>query len=377
MAAVIYTPAYGRYDFGPSHPFSPVRLEMTLDLLRELGHPPATVTPPAAWREDVLTVHDEDYVMAVEALSAGERVEDALRWGLGTADTPVFPGMEEAARLLVGGTLEAARLVADGTESRVVQLGGGLHHAHPARASGFCIYNDLAVAIRHLAARDRWVAYLDLDVHHGDGVQAAFYGDDRVMTISLHESGQYLFPGSGAVHELGHGVGRGLKMNIPLEPFTEGASYLEVFDMLVPRALEWFGPHVLVVQAGADAHYQDPLADLALTTRDYEALFRRVIELADRLTDGRVIFTLGGGYSMTVAPRVWAILDLVVHDLQVPTGLPRPWVERWREQLGDRPPAGLHDPDPAFAPVPRRDEIAGHNRQVAERVLEAFSPFWF
>jgi hypothetical protein len=188
--------------------------------------------------------------------------------------------MDEAARWQVGGTLAGARLICAG-EKRVLQLGGGLHHAQRNNASGFCVYNDLAIAIHHLARHGLWVAYLDVDVHHGDGVQQILYEDKRVMTISLHESGQYLFPGTGATHELGAGLGRGLKLNVPLEPFTEGESYLEVFDRVVPAAFEQFKPAVLVVQAGADAHFDDPLADLLLTTRDYEAIFRRVLAVGD------------------------------------------------------------------------------------------------
>ena len=173
------------------------------------------------------------------------------------------------------------------------------------------------------------MAYLDIDVHHGDGVQQILYDDKRVMTISLHESGQYLFPGTGQVHELGSGLGRGLKLNLPLQPFTEGRSYLEVFDQVVPEALRHFRPGVLVVQAGADAHADDPLADLMLTTRDYEAIFRRILEAADTFTAGRVLFTLGGGYSLRATPRVWALLYPLIHDLPVAADLPAAWRTRW------------------------------------------------
>jgi acetoin utilization protein AcuC len=242
---------------------------------------------------------------------------------------------------------------------------------------GFCVYNDLAVAIKHLTASGLWVSYLDIDVHHGDGVQAIFNADDKVQTISLHESGQYLFPGTGEVHELGEGMGRGLKINLPLEPFTEGESYLEVFEKVVPRALEAFGPHVLVVQAGADAHFDDPLADLALTTQTYEKLFRRILELADSFTEGRILFTLGGGYSLHAASRVWAILYLVVNDLPVPETIPEAWSNTWANHLGGKPVATLHDPNPAYPPLERREEITHRNGTVANRLIEALIPFWF
>jgi acetoin utilization protein AcuC len=376
MAAVIYHPAYGRYSFGDRHPFSPRRTEMALDLLDALGHPVRPSEPRPATREEILGVHEDYYVRRVEALSRGEDVPDAARYGLGTPDTPAFRGMDEAARWHVGGTLDAARAIVEGDERRVVQLGGGLHHAQRNFASGFCVYNDLAIAIQWLAAKGFWVAYVDIDVHHGDGVQHILYEDRRVMTVSLHESGRFLFPGSGEVREIGTGVGRGLKLNLPLEPFTEGKSWLEVFDAVVPAALRHFRPGVIVVQAGADAHFADPLADLMLTTRDYEAIFRRILALADELTAGRVLFTLGGGYSFSAAARAWAILCLLVRGIPVPDRVPQRWAERWREAAGGELPPTLHDPELPPAAVPNREEIARKNLQTAERLLDATRPYW-
>ncbi len=377
MAELIYGASYRGYDLGPEHPFSPERQEMALDLVAALGHALRPLEPAPATRAEILTVHAEPYVAAVEALSAGEPVADAGALGLGTPDTPVFPGSDAAARALVGGTLAGARLVSEGRARRVLQFGGGLHHAHPSKASGFCVYNDLAVAIRHFTASGMWVTYLDIDVHHGDGVQAAFYTDDKVQTISLHESGQYLFPGTGAIHELGDGMGRGLKINVPLEPFTDADGYLEAFEAVVPRAIEAFGPHVLVVQAGADAHYVDPLADLALTTQAYESLYRRILALADQFTEGRVLVTLGGGYSLHSAARIWAILYLVMNDLPVPEAIPPAWAEKWASRLAGNVAAGLHDPVPPYDPLPNRDEIAGRNRLVVKRLIDALMPYWF
>ncbi|RTG95443.1 acetoin utilization protein AcuC, partial [Thermus scotoductus] len=205
---VIYRDEYRLYNFGPSHPFSPVRLEMLTSLLKALGVWREPLAPPEATREDVLSVHSERLVKRVEAASRGEGVPDLEHYGLGTGDTPVFPGMDRAARILVGGTLEGARRILAG-EKRVLQLGGGLHHAQYDRSSGFCVYNDLSVAIRHLVRSGLRVAYLDIDVHHGDGVQWIHYEEKEVLTISLHESGRYLFPGTGHVHEIGRGEGVG------------------------------------------------------------------------------------------------------------------------------------------------------------------------
>ena len=193
----------------------------------------------------------------------------------------------------------------------------------------------LAVAVRAMVDHGWRVAYLDIDLHHGDGVQNLFYDQDRVLTLSLHETGHYLYPGTGHIHELGTGAARGLSLNVPLEPFTESESYLEAFEAVVPRALEQFAPHVLVVQAGADAHFADPLGDLALTTQAFETLYRRILTLAGEHTQGRVLFTLGGGYEAQVVARVWTILYLTLMDLPIPEALPGPWLAR-RQPVGSR-----------------------------------------
>ncbi len=376
MRAVIHHPGYGRYDLGPEHPFSPVRGRMLLDLLNELGIPVEALEPRPLTVEEFLAVHSPEYVEAVEAASSGRRVENLERWGLGTADNPVVPGMAEGARHIAGGTVLGARLLTEGRAGKVLQLGGGLHHARPALASGFCLYNDLALAIHHMVEHGWHVAYLDLDVHHGDGVQEIFYSHDRVMTLSLHETGEYLFPGTGWLHELGRGMGRGLKLNLPLEPFTEGDTYREVLLEVADAALTWFRPDALVVQAGADAHHSDPLADLMLTTQDFERIYRDVIALADRTAGGRVLFTLGGGYSLTATPRIWAILYLVLNDLEIPEHIPERWRERWRRELGLELPETLHDPPDPYPPIPRRPEIVHNDRELMRRLLDSVAPIW-
>lgn len=377
MVTLIHRPEYGQYDFGPDHPFSPSRLAMLLDLLDELGVPPERVAPPSATREEILSVHDPAFVEMVEALDRGEARPGADAFGLGTPDNPVFPGMDQAARWLAGGTLHAARLLLEGGERRVLQLGGGLHHAQRARAAGFCLYNDLAVAIRAMVDQGWHVAYLDLDLHHGDGVQSLFYESDRVLTVSLHESGHYLFPGTGHLHEMGGGYARGLAVNVPLEPFTEGDGYLEAFDEVVPDILAGFPAQVLVVQAGADAHFADPLGDLALTTQTFQALYQRVLKLAERHAQGRLLVTLGGGYEAQAVARVWAILALTLFDLPVPDQLPAEWVERWRHLLGETPPTSLQDPLPAFPPIPGAEKRRRHNRDTVARLIDARARFWF
>ncbi len=377
MATLIHRPEYGQYDFGPEHPFTPSRLDLLLDLLKELGVPPGLVAGPQATREDILTIHDPAYVELIEALDRGEVRADAEAFGLGTPDNPVFPGMDRAARWLVGGTLFGARLLLAGDQRRVLQLGGGLHHAQRKRAAGFCLYNDVAIAIQAMVARGWHVAYLDLDLHHGDGVQNLFYDNDRVLTISLHETGHHLFPGTGHIHEMGGGAARGLAVNVPLEPFTEGADYLRAFEEVVPDVLAQFPAQVLVVQAGADAHFADPMGDLALATQDFQALYQRILGLASEHAQGRLLVTLGGGYEAQAATRVWAILALTLLGLPLPELLPATWIERWRQQLGAAVPSTLHDPVPPFLPIPGADQRERRNRASVARLVDSRARFWF
>lgn len=376
MVTLIHRPEYGQYDFGPEHPFTPSRLALLLELLEELGGPLDLIAAPAATREEVLSVHDPAFVAVVEALDRGEACPEAERFGLGTPDNPVFPGMDQAARWLVGGTLHGARLLMQGLR-RVLQLGGGLHHAQRDRAAGFCLYNDLAVAIQAMVDHGWRVAYLDIDLHHGDGVQNLFYASDRVLTISLHETGHYLYPGTGHIHEMGAGTARGMAVNIPLEPFTEGEAYLRAFDEVVPDVLADFRPQALLVQAGADAHFADPLGDLALTTQSFQGLFQRILTLADSHAEGRLLATLGGGYEAQAVARIWAILALTLRGQALPERLPEGWLARWKDLLGDEVPPTLHDPEPAFPPIPGADKRDRHNRETVSRLIDSRARLWF
>ncbi len=375
-ATLLYSDRYLDYDFGPEHPFSPVRQRMLLSLLDALDAPVDATDPPLATREDVRSVHTETFVEQVEAASDGIPPSRARRFGLGTQDVPVFEGMDRAARALVGGTLHGARLVASEAARRVLQLGGGLHHAQAKLASGFCVYNDLSVAIQHLRDAGFHVAYIDIDVHHGDGVQALHYSDPGVLTLSLHESGRYLFPGTGSVHEMGEGPGEGASINVPLEPFTESDSYLDVFDRVVPYALRQFHPDVIVAQCGADAHFSDPLADLLLTTQAYETLFRSLLDLADTYADGRLLLTLGGGYQPDATVRIWTLLALIAQDLDLPDALPEAWRTRWKGEGSNPLTPTLHDPPQTFE-VPRHDSVVEQNKRVSKRVLEMAAPKWY
>jgi acetoin utilization protein AcuC len=376
MVTIVYDEAYGRYSFGESHPFSPTRQEMALDLLRALGHGVNPVSPPEATREDILTVHDRSLVDAVQKASAGAARTDYFRFGLDTPDVPLFPDMDESARILCGGTLHAAHLISSDHASVVLQFGGGLHHARFAESSGFCVYNDLSIAITHFRRRGLRVAYIDIDVHHGDGVQALHYEDPDVLTISLHESGRYLYPGTGFVRELGEKDGRGYSLNVPLEPGTTDSSFIECFDLVVPHALSWFQPDVIVAQCGADAHYRDPLADLALTTHAFETVLRRIVDLADRHAGGRLLATLGGGYDADPTARIWAMLTMLLSGRDLPRELPSEYVNGWSERLGRKLTSTLHDPHGEIEHQGRAS-AERQNRLNAKRLMELAPPMWF
>ncbi len=369
MATLLFHDRYLDYDFGPNHPFSPVRQEMTIDLLDALGHPIDPVEPPIASREDVRRIHSERFVEKVEAASEGTPPSQARSYGLNTGDVPVFENMDAASRGLVGGTLHGARLIAEDDATRVLQLGGGLHHAQSERASGFCVYNDLSVAIDALRERDLRVGYVDVDVHHGDGVQVLHYEDPGVLTVSLHETGRALFPGTGSVEEIGEGAGKGTALNVPLAPHTETESYLDAFERVVPYALQRFQPDVIVAQCGADAHFNDPLADLLLTSQAYESIFRRLLALADDHAGGRLLCTLGGGYRLDAVSRIWTLLALLLQDHSLPEIVPENWRERWQSRIDDSLTPTLHDPDKSFG-VSRRTSIETQNRQTSEQAVE-------
>jgi acetoin utilization protein AcuC len=326
------------YDFGPGHPLAPVRIELTMALARELGVldlPTVSVVVPApAEAEELELVHDADYIDAVRR--AGRDGLGNGRYGLGTPDNPVFAGMHEASALVVGATLAAARAVWPGEARHAVNIAGGLHHAMRRSASGFCVYNDPAIAISWLLASGaQRVAYVDLDVHHGDGVQAAFYADPRVLTISLHEHPATLFPGTGLASEIGAGDGRGYAVNVALPAGTGDAGWLRAFDAVVPPLLRSFRPEVLVSQHGCDSHRLDPLAHLELSVDAHRRAALMVHDLAHEVADGRWLLTGGGGYELVqVVPRSWTHLLAVAAGHPVDPGQVVP--ARWRDLAADR-----------------------------------------
>ena len=377
MCKIIYHPKYSLYNLGSEHPFSPQRAQMLIELLQEWNIYKEPLLPNPVSPEALLNIHDKEYIDAVEKTSEGIKVNNIEKYNLGTADNPIVKEMAEGARYQVGGTVLGAQLLLENKAKKVITLGGGFHHAHYNSAAGFCIYNDLSAAIKEMTNQGKHVAYLDIDVHHGDGVQEMFYSDENVMTISIHESGEFLFPGSGWVHELGKGGGRSLKLNVPLEPFSEGDSYLMTLEKVVKPALSFFRPYALIVQAGADAHFSDPLADNLLTTYDYQKIFNEIINFTDTFCNGNVLFTFGGGYSPTATPRVWALLYLIVNKMEIPEFLPEDWRNKWEKILNQSIPKTLHDNLPAFEKIHRKEEILNINKDTITRLMDSVALNWF
>jgi acetoin utilization deacetylase AcuC-like enzyme len=321
------------YDFGPDRPFQAGRLAAGLSLLRAanvLGEDDLLAFEPAA-DADLELIHDRDYLEALARFSAAGPAPadpaEAVRFGL-VGDNRPFPGMDAAARLVAGATIAAVDAVAAGDLGHAFAPVAGLHHAQRRRAVGFCLVNDVAVAIaRCTRAWPLRVLYVDLDAHHGDGVQAAFYDDPRVCTVSLHETGRYLFPGSGEVYELGRPPGAGRSVNVPLEPRTGDDGFLAAFDAVVEPLAAAFQPDLLVTQNGCDGHASDPLSDLTLTLRGFRELARRLHRLAHRHCQGRWVATGGGGYDLDrVVPRAWALLWSELSGRRLPSRVPATWL---------------------------------------------------
>jgi acetoin utilization protein AcuC len=338
------------YDFGAGHPLNPVRVDLTVRLARALGlldlPNVAVEVPEPADDERLATVHDPAYVAAVRRAGSDPAHADGTH-GLGTPDTPAFAGMHEASALVAGATLAAARAVWTGRAEHAVSVAGGLHHAMPDAASGFCVYNDPALAIAWLleAGAGR-VAYVDVDVHHGDGVERTFWDDPRVLTVSLHESGRYLFPGTGSPQDCGGTGAEGGAVNVALPPGTSDAGWLRAFHAVVPPLLAEFRPDVLVTQHGCDSHVLDPLAHLALTVDAQRASYAALHDLAHRFAGGRWVATGGGGYELVdVVPRAWAHLIAEAAGRPVPpqTAVPEEWRAHVLERLGVPGPARMTD----------------------------------
>jgi acetoin utilization protein AcuC len=321
---------------------------LTWDLIRAYGITDRSnvdeLTAGVATDEEIALVHTPEFIEATRRAGHGE-AGDWWRFGYGPGDNPIFTDMHEAAAAVVGASIEAARTVLSGHADHAFNAAGGLHHAMPSRASGFCVYDDPAVAMAWMLDQGvERIAYVDVDVHHGDGPQAIFYSDPRVLTISLHESGRYLFPGTGFEDERGSGEAEGTKVNVPLRPHTDDQTWLKAFREVVPERVRDFKPDVLVTQLGCDTHATDPLADIELTTAAYREAARMLHDLAHDAADGRWVATGGGGYQWArVVPRAWTIYFAEMSAANIPDEIPRDWVERVQSEAGYPVPHSLTD----------------------------------
>lgn len=347
---VVWDPLLMTYNFGPSHPMSPVRLDLTARLARSLGlldlEHVRVEAPEVAADVELQTVHSSKFIDAVRRVSIDPTVPDEEH-GLGTEDDPAFEGMHEASARLAGGSLLAASAILDGSALHAVNFAGGMHHAARGKASGFCIYNDAALAIQKLLDGGvTRVAYIDVDAHHGDGTESIFWDDPRVLTISLHESGVSLFPGTGFADETGGPLAQGSAVNVALPAGTSDAGWLRAFHAVVPQLVGAFAPEVIVSQHGCDSHRLDPLTHLNISVDGQREAVTAIGQLAERYCEGRWISTGGGGYHVTgVVPRSWSHLIAIAAGRPVPlkTPVPEDWRRYVEEKFGVETPALMGD----------------------------------
>ncbi|MGP9539465.1 acetoin utilization protein AcuC [Brachybacterium sp. AOP43-C2-M15] len=342
---IVWDDALCEYDFGPFHPMAPIRLTLTRELARGAGlleRPGVTdIEAPVASDEQLARIHDPQYIDAVrrasvpqEELSA-EDLDELLRFGLGGDDVPTFAGMHTASARIAGGSLAAVDAIREGRVRRAVNFAGGLHHAKPASASGFCVYNDAALAIRRaLDTGEERVMYVDVDVHHGDGVERALWDEPRAITLSVHETGERLFPGTGFVQDTGGADAQGTAINLPLPPRTTADGWVRAIRATVPALVRAVRPTLLVTQHGADTHRLDPLADFSVSLEAQREVMLLMRELADEVCEGRWLALGGGGYAVIdVVPRSWAHLVAIAtgEALDPSAPLPAGYVEAAEE----------------------------------------------
>ena len=354
------------YNMGQQHPMQPRRLQMTYDLLASygaFGSGLEVVKPPLADHDEVAQTHSPDFLEALRRLDSGDYFPGVHRFGFGTGDNPIFPGIYEASLRYTGASVEAAQAVMEG-DAVAFNIAGGLHHAHYDRAAGFCVLNDCAVAIRRLRQKYARVAYVDIDVHHGDGVQELFYDDPTVLTVSLHESGRTLFPGTGYTDEIGVGAGEGFSVNLPFAPYTTDDIWLGAWRASALPLLRAFNPEAILLQTGTDAHEFDPLARICLsaqgwleTVKDVQALGKPIVAVG------------GGGYNMTTVPRMWTLAVSTLAGITLPDTVPVSYAHcQAIPTLTDH-----HTPDIEARYLPRAAQFA--DQSVAELKALLFSRF--
>ncbi|MBI3398452.1 MAG: acetoin utilization protein AcuC [Deltaproteobacteria bacterium] len=324
--AFLYSDEFGKYSYGSSHPMRPIRLKLAYELIKAYGllNLPNTqlIEARKATEEELLLFHTKDYIKTLKQADSGDMPKDGWKYGLGFGDNPVFQGMYEWSLYSAGASVQAAELISSVKADIAFNICGGLHHAMADKASGFCYLNDAAVAIKYLLTLGKRIAYIDIDAHHGDGVQAAFYDTDKVLTISLHESGHHLFPGTGFFSEIGVGNGRGYSVNLPFPPETDDEVFVKGFEKIVPLFIDRFKPDIIVTQLGVDTFRTDPITHLTLTTNGFERMIKgfKALKLP-WLALG------GGGYNLSNVARAWTLAWAVMNDKIINEEMPPPYRE--------------------------------------------------
>ncbi|MBE5672820.1 acetoin utilization protein AcuC [Staphylococcus sp. SS35] len=372
--AYVYSDKLLQYRFHDQHPFNQMRLKLTTELLLDanLLNPEQIIQPRIATDDELMLVHKYDYVEAIKHASHGIISEDeAKKYGLNDEENGQFKHMHRHSATIVGGALTLADLIMSGEVLNGCHLGGGLHHAQPGRASGFCIYNDIAVTAKYLATKyQQRVLVIDTDAHHGDGTQWSFYADNHIATYSIHETGKFLFPGSGHYTERGEDIGYGHSINVPLEPYTEDASFIECFKMTVEPVVKAFKPDIILGVNGVDIHYRDPLTHLNCTLQSLYEIPYFVKKLADQYTNGKVIMFGGGGYNIwRVVPRAWSHVFLSLIDQPIQSGyLPLDWINKWKHYSSELLPKRWEDRLNDYTYIPRTKEISEKNKKLAMHI---------
>lgn len=326
--AFIYTDDFAKFKYSDTHPLKPFRLKLTYELIKSYGLDKINntffVTPDYVDEADVLKVHTHDYIDVIKTLNSGIDVPYASHFGLGYGDNPIFHGMYDWSMLVTGATMQATNLVLDKKASTAFNISGGLHHALPNKASGFCYINDIAVAIKYLLERDKRVAYIDIDAHHGDGVQHIFYETNHVLKISIHETGYYLFPGTGFVEEMGSKDGYGYTVNVPLPPYSDDEVFHYAFDAVVPESINRFKPDILITQLGVDTLYDDPLAHLNFSIYGFAKAVKKIKSLGIPW-----VALGGGGYDIASVAKAWTVAWAVMNDLELDNKIPKDFLEKY------------------------------------------------
>lgn len=364
--AFVYSDEFSSYDYGAQHPLKTIRLKLTYELIKAYGllDVPEVIFAGAekADGEEIAYFHTPKYIEIIRRANLWSDSWELYQYGLGPGDNPLFEGMYEWSALVVGATLRCAKLIEEGRCNIAFNISGGLHHALPERASGFCYFNDPAVAIKYLISKGFRVAYVDIDAHHGDGVQAAFYDTDKVLTISIHQDGQTLFPGTGYGSEIGEGPGAGYSVNVPLAPGSDDEIFYYAFEEVVPPLLKAFRPDITVTQLGVDGFRTDPLSSLNFTTNGFKSAVRRIKDITSEI-NSKWLALGGGGYNLSNVPRAWAIAWDIMIGVGPPDELPSSYVEMVKEM-------GLNEEllnDPPFKLTGPAAEIA---RRSAMRSIE-------